>query len=124
MREGLMDPGSASVLAALIGLVGVIITARTMISVAKINRQTPHDIVRPGEPYEKEDHKVQDRVAERGNKLSKLTLLLRVSPGIVSLVIFGFAMVAVFVYVPFVSDYALWFLVVAYMILAIYQRSE
>ena len=37
---------------------------------------------------------------------------------VVSLIIAILAIVAVFVYIPFVSDYAFWFLVAAYVMLA------
>jgi hypothetical protein len=37
---------------------------------------------------------------------------------IISLLIAGLSVVAVFVYIPFVSDYAFWFLVAAYVMLA------
>ena len=37
---------------------------------------------------------------------------------IVSLLIAGLAVVAVFVYIPIVSDYAFWFLVAAYVMVA------
>jgi hypothetical protein len=37
---------------------------------------------------------------------------------IISLVIAGLAVVSVFVYIPIVSDYAFWFLVWAYVMLA------
>jgi hypothetical protein len=40
---------------------------------------------------------------------------------VVSLIIAGLAAVAVFVYIPFVSDYAFWFLVGAYVMLAGYR---
>jgi hypothetical protein len=37
---------------------------------------------------------------------------------VISLVVAGLAVVAVFVYIPFVSDYAFWFMVAAYIMLA------
>jgi len=37
---------------------------------------------------------------------------------IISLLIAGLSVVAVFVYIPFVSDYAFWFLVAAYVMVA------
>jgi hypothetical protein len=37
---------------------------------------------------------------------------------VISLIVAGLAVVAVFVYIPFVSDYAIWFLVAAYVMLA------
>jgi len=37
---------------------------------------------------------------------------------VVSLVVALLAVVAVFVYIPFVSDYAFWFMVAAYVMLA------
>jgi hypothetical protein len=37
---------------------------------------------------------------------------------VISLVIALLALVAVFVYIPFVSDYAFWFMVAAYVMLA------
>jgi hypothetical protein len=37
---------------------------------------------------------------------------------VISLIVAGLAVVAVFVYIPFVSDYAFWFLVAAYVMLA------
>jgi len=37
---------------------------------------------------------------------------------VISLIVAGLAVVAVFVYIPFVSDYAFWFLVAAYIMLA------
>ena len=40
---------------------------------------------------------------------------------VVSLVIAGLAVVAVFVNMPFVSDYAFWFMVAAYIMLAGYR---
>jgi len=40
---------------------------------------------------------------------------------VVSLVVALLAVVAVFVYVPFVSDYAFWFMVAAYVMLASYR---
>ena len=40
------------------------------------------------------------------------------SPHVVSLVIAFLALVAVFVYIPFVSEYAFWFMFVAYVCLA------
>ena len=40
---------------------------------------------------------------------------------VVSLVVALLAVVAVFVYVPFVSDYAFWFLVAGYVMLASYR---
>jgi hypothetical protein len=40
---------------------------------------------------------------------------------VISLVIVGLAVVAVFVYIPFVSDYAFWFVVAAYVMLAGYR---
>jgi hypothetical protein len=72
----------------------------------------PGPIMRHG----REDHRVQDQ------EPSKLTRLLRVSPGFVAPVIFGLAILAVFVYIPFVSDYAFWFVVMAYIIMAFGYR--
>lgn len=43
------------------------------------------------------------------------------STHIVSLVVAGLALVAVFVYIPFVSDYAFWFMVAAYVMLAAHR---
>lgn len=40
---------------------------------------------------------------------------------VVSLVIAMLALVAVFVYIPFVSDYAFWFMVSAYVMLAAHR---
>jgi hypothetical protein len=40
---------------------------------------------------------------------------------VVSLVIVGLALVAVFNYIPFVSEYAFWFVVAAYVMLAGYR---
>jgi hypothetical protein len=37
---------------------------------------------------------------------------------VVSLLLVGLAVVAVFVYIPIVSDYAFWFVVAAYVLLA------
>ncbi len=37
---------------------------------------------------------------------------------VISLIVAGLAVVAVFVYIPFVSDDAFWFLVAAYVMLA------
>jgi len=37
---------------------------------------------------------------------------------VISLIVAGLALVAVFVYIPFVSEYAFWFLVAAYIMLA------
>jgi len=37
---------------------------------------------------------------------------------IISLLIAGLAVVSVFVYIPFVSDFAFWFLVAAYVMVA------
>lgn len=37
---------------------------------------------------------------------------------VVSLLLVGLAIVAVFTYIPFVSDYAFWFVLAAYMMLA------
>ena len=35
-----------------------------------------------------------------------------------SLVLVGFAVVGVFIYIPFISDYAFWIVIAAYVILA------
>jgi hypothetical protein len=35
-----------------------------------------------------------------------------------SLVLVGFALVGVFIYIPFISDYAFWIVIAAYVILA------
>jgi hypothetical protein len=43
------------------------------------------------------------------------------SAHVVSLVIALLALVAVFVYIPFVSDYAFWFMVSAYVMLAAHR---
>jgi hypothetical protein len=40
---------------------------------------------------------------------------------VVSLLLAGLAIVAVFDYIPFVSDYAFWFMVAAYVMLAGYR---
>jgi hypothetical protein len=40
---------------------------------------------------------------------------------VVSLLLMGLAIVAVFTYIPFVSDYAFWFAVAAYVMLAGYR---
>jgi hypothetical protein len=40
---------------------------------------------------------------------------------VISLIVSGLAVVAVFVYMPFVSDYAFWFMVAAYVMLAGYR---
>ena len=40
---------------------------------------------------------------------------------VVSLVVALLALVAVFVYIPFVSDYAFWFMVSAYVMLAAHR---
>jgi hypothetical protein len=40
---------------------------------------------------------------------------------VVSLIVAGLAVVAVFVYVAFVSDFAFWFMVAAYVMLAGYR---
>jgi hypothetical protein len=37
---------------------------------------------------------------------------------VISLIVAGLALVAVFVYIPFVSEHAFWFLVAAYIMLA------
>jgi hypothetical protein len=37
---------------------------------------------------------------------------------VISLIVVGLAIVAVFVYIPFVSDYAFWFAAAAYIMLA------
>ena len=63
-----MDHGSATVLTALIALVGTIVSAaivaRATIYAARL-RETHRDNVRPTEPYEKQDHRVQDQVTTR-----------------------------------------------------------
>jgi hypothetical protein len=91
-------------------IISAIIVARTTIYVARLKQ-----------PYEKEDHGGQDQVAKGP---SKLTTLLRVSPGFVGPLIFGLAIVAVFVYIHFVSDYAFWFVVLAYIIMAAGYRPS
>jgi len=40
---------------------------------------------------------------------------------VVSLIVALLAVVAVFVYIPFVSDHAFWFMVAAYVMLATYR---
>ena len=40
---------------------------------------------------------------------------------VISLLVAGLSVVAVFVYIPFVSDYAFWFMVAAYVMLAGYR---
>ena len=40
---------------------------------------------------------------------------------LISLLIAGLTVVAVFIYIPFVSDYAFWFLSAAYLMLAGYR---
>jgi len=40
---------------------------------------------------------------------------------VISLIVAGLALVAVFVYIPFVSEYAFWFLTAAYIMLAGYR---
>jgi hypothetical protein len=40
---------------------------------------------------------------------------------VVSLIIAGLAVVAVFVYIPLVSDFAFWFMLAAYIMLAEYR---
>jgi hypothetical protein len=40
---------------------------------------------------------------------------------VISLVVVGLAVVAVFVYIPFVSDYAFWFALAGYIMLAGYR---
>jgi hypothetical protein len=40
---------------------------------------------------------------------------------VISLIVAGLAVVAVFVYIPFVSDYAFWFVAAAYVMLAGYR---
>jgi hypothetical protein len=49
---------------------------------------------------------------------SKLTMLLRVFPGFVASVIYILAIVSVFIYIPFTSNYAFLLLVLAYTIVA------
>jgi hypothetical protein len=43
---------------------------------------------------------------------------------VVSLVLTGLAIVAVFVYIPVVSDYAFWFVVAAYVMLAGHRPAK
>jgi hypothetical protein len=40
---------------------------------------------------------------------------------LVSLIIFGVGIASLFIYIPIVSDYAFWFVVVAYVILVGYR---
>jgi hypothetical protein len=100
--EGLMIQVLATVLpTALIALamiISAIIFCQAVIYAARIARK-------------KEDH----------NERSKLTMLLRVSPGFAAPIIFFPALVAVFVYIPFISDYAFWLMVAAYTIMAGYR---
>jgi hypothetical protein len=41
-----------------------------------------------------------------------------------SLVLVGFALVGVFIYIPFVSNYAFWFVIAAYIILASSRKGS
>ena len=54
-----------------------------------------------------------------GEKASAMFNLFSVH--VVSLIVAGLAVVAVFVYVPFVSDFAFWLMVAAYVMLAGYR---
>ncbi len=108
-----MDQGLATVLQGLMTLVGTIISARAIISAAQIARQTQRN--------EKENHKVHDQVTKRP---SKLTILLRVFPSFAATVMFVLAVVAVFIYIPFVSDYAFWLVVLAYIIMVGYRPAS
>ena len=49
---------------------------------------------------------------------SKLTMLVRISPGFVASVIYVLAIVSVFIHIPFASNYAFLLLVLAYTIMA------
>jgi hypothetical protein len=88
-------------LIALAMIISAIIFCQAVIYAARIARK----------PYKKEDH----------NEPSKLTMLLRVFPGFAAPIIFFPSLVAVFVYIPFVSDYAFWLMVAAYTIMAGYR---
>ncbi len=109
-----MDQGSATVFQSLMQLLATIISAlivsRATIYAAKL-RETHKDNVWPEEAYGKEDHGVRDQVAKQHNEPS-------ISLHVVALVIAGLAVVAVFVYIPFVSDYAFWFMTAAFIIIA------
>lgn len=98
-----MDPVSATVVQQIITVVGSIIvaliTAWATIHAAQV-RQT-------------QDHGGQDQAAKRSKDPSELPRLSR-SIYFVSLVIFFAAVFAVFIYIPFVSDYAFWFVVASY----------
>src|SRR5262245_10512515 len=77
--------------------VSVIILARATICAVRIAmRRTRQDTVRPREPSETET--------------SELIMLLRLFPGFIAPMAFVLAIVAVFYYIPVVSNYAFWFL--------------
>ena len=59
--------------------------------------------------------KVFRRVAEMSTSVVVFNVF---SVHVISLIVAGLAVVAVFVYIPFVSDYAFWFMVAAYIMLA------
>jgi hypothetical protein len=59
------------------------------------------------------------KVFGRAAKMSTTVAVFNVfSVHVISLVVAFLAVVAVFVYIPFVSDYAFWFMVAAYIMLA------
>jgi hypothetical protein len=58
------------------------------------------------------------RLAEMSTTVAVFNIF---SVHVVSLVVALLALVAVFVYVPFVSDYAFWFMVAAYVMLAAHR---
>ncbi len=59
--------------------------------------------------------KVFGRAAEMSTTVAVFNVF---SVHVISLVVALLAVVAVFVYIPFVSDYAFWFMVAAYIMLA------
>jgi hypothetical protein len=61
-------------------------------------------------------------IAVRRNPPNKTRRLL--SDFIVSAVLFGLGIITVFVYIPFISDNAFWFVVAAYFILAFGYLEE
>jgi hypothetical protein len=101
-----MDQGLATVLAALIAAFAAITSAKLVTQATIAAARLAHG------------KEVQDQ------EPSKLTKLLRVSPGFVAPVIFYVGIVSVFIYIPFVSDYAFWLVVLAYGLMAYVYRPS
>jgi amino acid transporter len=115
-----MDPGAAKVLGEFIHLVeavsGAFIASYTTIYVAKLHATRSEKV-----PPTDTTRQRKSRTKQRKEPIKETELF---SVSVVASLICSLAVVSVFVYIPIVSNYALWFAVAAFIILIRHYFSE